>query len=457
MLGTIVRTALVAGIASTIVGPAVAVPQDAGIVTTTNDQRSKRIETFLDGYVKGDFAAADTLFKPDTGFYWADMSEAMSLDGWREAVAMQHKAFRDFKLMNRVIVTTEYPEYGPWTYVWTNWQATSKATGQPLDLPLHLMYRWDGDRVADEFAYFDKGRFEEVFADTMARLEPSEAPCPWDWVLGHWKVTGGPLPDGLVNWTMIDGKQDFILGEWTDADGVRSMQVGGWDPSTGLISFDTFGSDGSSSTMVMNEFPSKTLMAGTFRTRTPDGTIGGGRMEVERTAEDRMAVRFFDTDGTKMERIFTPTTADEPMRMSLSPAVRAGDWRTKAVDGVHAAYAAGDFASVGKPFSKDCMHHWGDMRNPASNADWQKGLAMHHQVFKDITLEGLYSMTGEYPDGETWTVSWFNWTGTDRRTGEKAEFLVHCGFRWDGDQIVEERAFFDADRFRKHVEAAGMG
>ena len=50
--------------------------------------------------------------------------------------------------------------------------------------------------------------------------------------------------------------------------------------------------------MVMDEFPSKTLMAGTYRTRTPDGMIGGGRMEVERTAEDRMAVRFFDTDGT---------------------------------------------------------------------------------------------------------------------------------------------------------------
>ena len=81
---------------------------------------------------------------------------------------------------------------------------------------------------------------------------------------------------------------------------------------------------------------------------------------------------------------------------------------------------------------------------------------MHYKVFKDISLEGLYSMTGEYPDGHTWTVSWLNWTGTDRQTGEKAEFLLHCGFRWDGDQIVEERTFFDAERFKGHVEAAGL-
>ena len=304
MLRIVVSAAITAACLCT--ASATAAPQDGSIVTREGDDRSKKIEAFLDGYIEGDFSSADTLFKPDAKFYWADMSEAMSLDDWREAVTLQHEAMRDFKMMNRVVVTTEYPDYGPWTYVWTNWQATSKATGKPLDLPLHIMYRWDGDKVAAKFGYFDKGTFEAFLADTLERMRPADAPCPWDWILGHWKVTGGPLPDGLVNWTKIDGKQDFVLGEWIDANGVRSMQVGGWDPSTGKISFDTFGSDGSSSTMVMSEFPSKTMMAGTFRTRTADGTVGSGRMEVERTAKDRMAVRFFDADGTEMERIFTP-------------------------------------------------------------------------------------------------------------------------------------------------------
>ena len=63
-------------------------------------------------------------------------------------------------------------------------------------------------------------------------------------------------------------------------------------------------------------------------------------------------------------------------------------------------------------------------------------------------------MTGDYSDGNTWTATWFEWNGTDRKTGEKAAFLVHGAFRWDGDTIAEEKIFFDVDRFKKHVEAA---
>ena len=434
----------------------IAAPQDDAIVTTESDPRSERIGAFLDEYLVGDFSNADKIFKPDTDFYWADMSEAMSLDRWREGVALQHEAFRDFKMMNRVIVTTEYPEYGPWTYVWTNWQATSKATGEPLNLPLHLMYRWDGDRVSDEFAYFDKGRFESVLEDTMARLEVADAPNPWKWVLGTWKVTGDPAPEAVVSWTKLDGAEDIVRGEWVDANGVRSIQMVDWDPSTGSITSTTFGSDGSTFRMVMTDFPAPTKMIGTFRARDAKGVVSGGPVELEKESDDRMVGRFTDAGGMTMERIFTAAPMDDSLRKAIAPMVSGNDWRTKAVDEMHGHYMKGDIEAMKPIFSKDCVHKWGDPNSEAGQAEWAEGLAMHHKVFKDISLENLYSMSGAYPDGNTWTASWFEWNGTDRKTGEKATFLVHCAFRWDGDEIVEEEVFFDVDRFRKHVEASGL-
>lgn len=444
--------AAVAIVASSTVSNASA--QEAEIVSTIGDPRSERVAAFLDAYVAGDFAEADELFAPDATFRWADFAEPMTLEGWREAVRMQRRAFEDFAMARRVVVTNVYPQQGPWTYVWTIWQATSKGTGERISIPLHLMYRWDGDRVAAEFAYFDTAKFEAATASSLARLEPSDAPCPWDWVLGVWKVTGGPLPDGIVNWTKLDDKEDFVLGEWVDANGVRSMQIGGWDPSAATIGFDTYGTDGSSMRMDLTEFPSRTSMAGTYRSRTADGVVGDGRIEIERTGDAKMVVRFVDAAGTSMERTFTPAAKDEPMRLGIAPATSANDWRTKAVNEVHANYVSGDVEAMKGPFAADCVHRWGDPRTSVGQQAWLEGLATHHEVFKDIELENLYTTTGRYPDGNVWTTSWFEWNGVDRKTGEPTAFLVHTALRWDGDKIVEEEVFFDVGRFASHVADA---
>ena len=446
-------------VASCLLGTApntVAAPQETGIVTTEDDPRSRKIEKLLDGYLKGDFAEADVVFKPDTRFYWADNGNPMTLDQWREGVTLQHEAFRDFKMMNRNIVTTVYPDHGTLTSVWTNWQATSKATGQPLDLPLQLTYRWDGDRVSDEYAYFDKGRFESVLVDTLARLKDSETPCPWKWVLGAWRVTGGPAPDAVVNWAEFEGSKDTVRGEWITTDGVRLMQFASWDPSTGSITSDTYGTDGSTMRMVISDFPGPTKMSGTYRSRSGDGRVSGGHLEIEKESKDRMVGRFTDEDGTKVERIYTPATEDDPLRKTVAPMLSGSDWRTRKVDEMHANYMKGDIDAMKPLFSKDSVHVWGDPDLKAGRAEWAEGLAMHHKVFKDITLKNLYTISGEYSDGNIWSTSWFEWNGTDRKTGEKVVFLVHCAFRWDGDKIVEEEVYFDVGRFKKYAEAADL-
>lgn len=422
------------------------------IVTRADDEKSARIAAFLDAYMRGDFVHAEGMFQPDAKFYWSDIADPMGLAAWNEAVRMQHKAFRDFRMMNRSIVTTTYPNNGTWTYVWAAWQATSKATGQPLTLPLHLAYRWDGDRVSEEWGLFDAGRFRDELSMNLARLEASDAPAPWDWVLGTWVLSGGDAPEQLVRWTQPEPGVDLIVGDWVLPDGGRAVEVLGWEPEFGRLTGRLLGTDGSTTDVVYNGFGPGRSMQGTYRARAADGTVEHGRIEVVRIAEDRMTVRFDDADGTTVERVFRPAAIEDERRMSLPVVATTTDWRTRMVHEVHQRYLVNDIDAMAPLFSDDCVHLWGDPGDPADNAAWRQGLERHHEIFKDIRLDKLFEMTGEYPDGQIWTASWFEWRGTVRATGEPVELLVHAAHRWDGDKVVEEGLFFDVDRFAQYFE-----
>lgn len=450
----LVATGVLAGISPLITAcgsTPVAVDGSSSIVTTADDARSIRVARFLDAYMRGDFKAAKAIFTPDARFYWSDVAEPMDLAAWNEAVRVQHDAFRDFRMLNRSIITTTYPDEGTWTYVWTAWQATSKATGQPLTLPLHLAYRWDGNGISEEWGLFDKGRFVDELAMNLARMEASDEGAPWEWVLGTWLVTGDETPDELVHWTQPEPGVDFVLGDWIIGDGKRAVEVVGWEPERGVLTARRLGTDGSSAEAQFTEFGPERSMRGSYRIRSGDGTISHGRVELVRTDDNRMDLAFIDVDGTRMERTFRPAPMDDARRMLLPVVGRTDDWRTAKVHAVHQSYLANDIDAMETLFAAGCVHKWGDPGTEADTAAWRSGLERHHEVFADIRLDNLFEMTGEYPDGNIWTTSWFEWRGTVRATGEPVEFLVHAAHRWDGDKVVEEAVFFDVDRFASYL------
>lgn len=427
---------------------------DEAITTTLDDERSRRIASALENYAAGDLDFAGELFAPGVEFLRSDSTVPVDLAAWREGSAIQQAAFKDTSFGMPAIVTTTYPEFGTWTYAWSVWQGTSRATGETLRFPVHIMWQWDGDRVVREFGYFDAARFAEEVGISLARQNPSNEPFPRDWLEGIWKMSGGGQPDAMVNWSRLGPDTDAVVGAWVNEAGVRSTELVGWEPETGRMTVQIFGSDESNFRAVFDDFPTRERATGTYLARSGAGAISNGRIELDRPADDRVIVRMIDAAGSTVERILTPAADDDPMRTMVAPTVSASDWRTEAVEQIHAHYVAGEIDAMTPHFAEDCRREWGDPTVSVDRDTWLEGLRTHHAVFEDITLDELYTMTGQYPDGNLWTSSWFEWNGVHRKTGEKASFLCHAIHRWGGDKIVEEKIYFDGGRFAALVEAA---
>ena len=435
---------------------AAATAPDENPTTTINDARTAKTTEFLEAYTQGDFGPAGEFFAEDVVFYPNSgmTADTFTLEEWYPFVEMHHEGFGDIAFEPMHVQTTDYPDGTTWTHVWSSWNGVNKATDEPFSTLVHLAYKWDGDRVVEEFQFFDAGKFEAEMAVALGDRFAADAPSPWDWVTGIWRVSGGDLPDAMVNWTQPTPGVDVVLGDWTNTDGVRTIQMVGWDPSTGTITSQEYGSDGSSLLVECDEFPSPQAMSGVYHMRMPDGTVVDGVVEIVRERDDLMLATLIADDGTEVVRTFEPAAEDDEMRASLGMTATTSDAKSEMVRQIHRNYEAGNLDALGPAFADDCVFKWGDHTAPADKATWRAGLGVHHDTFQDIRVDNLYVQTGDYSDGNTWTTSWLEWNGVNKATGEPAAFLVHTAHRWDGDLIVEEEVFFDIGRFQDHVEAA---
>lgn len=58
------------------------------------------------------------------------------------------------------IETNYYANGKVWSSVWNNFSATGKYTGQKISIPFHISYQWKGDKIIEEYQFFDMTAFE---------------------------------------------------------------------------------------------------------------------------------------------------------------------------------------------------------------------------------------------------------------------------------------------------------
>ena len=58
------------------------------------------------------------------------------------------------------IETNYYSNGNLWSSIWNNFSATGKYTGQKVNFPFHISYKWKGDKIIEEYQFFDLMAFE---------------------------------------------------------------------------------------------------------------------------------------------------------------------------------------------------------------------------------------------------------------------------------------------------------
>lgn len=59
------------------------------------------------------------------------------------------------------IETNYYSNGKIWTSVWNNFSAKGKYTGQKISFPFHISYQWEGDKIIEEYQFFDMTHFQK--------------------------------------------------------------------------------------------------------------------------------------------------------------------------------------------------------------------------------------------------------------------------------------------------------
>ena len=139
-----------------------------------------------------------------------------------------------------------------------------------------------------------------------------------------------------------------------------------------------------------------------------------------------------------------------------NPTSTIDDARTAQTAAFLRAYAEGDFKPAADFFAEGVRFH----PNSKAEADsfdldqWYQFVKMHHEAFRDITVEPMFIQTSEYSNGERWTHAWLSWRGINRGTDKPFESMVHLAYQWDGDHVTEEFQYFDAGPFEAEMETS---
>jgi len=59
------------------------------------------------------------------------------------------------------IETNYYSNGKVWSSMWNNFSATGKYTGKQIKIPFHISYQWEGDKIIEEYQFFDMTAFED--------------------------------------------------------------------------------------------------------------------------------------------------------------------------------------------------------------------------------------------------------------------------------------------------------
>ena len=142
------------------------------------DERSNAIRGHFQHYLNNDIDGLNELWADeDKIILWLGSVDQSPLSELTGLINTQHMAFENIQLLNiqgldaPIYVETKTYESGQtWTNTWFRWSATGKTSGNLIEIPVHISFRWDNREIVEEVHLFDPTLMQselELFASTQ--------------------------------------------------------------------------------------------------------------------------------------------------------------------------------------------------------------------------------------------------------------------------------------------------
>ena len=122
------------------------------------------------------------------------------------------------------IETNYYSNGKVWTSIWNNFSATGKYTGQQINIPFHISYQWEGNKIIEEFQFFDMTAFENEATARNAQNNTSQKIS----FLIEMKINKGrkldeikPFLAGLTSFMRNNELEGYDYGYYISEDGKK--------------------------------------------------------------------------------------------------------------------------------------------------------------------------------------------------------------------------------------------
>ena len=122
------------------------------------------------------------------------------------------------------IETNYYSNGKVWTSIWNNFSATGKYTGQQINIPFHISYQWEGNKIIEEFQFFDMTAFEN---EATARNAQNKTAQKISFLI-EMKINKGkkldeikPFLAGLTSFMRNNEPEGYDYGYYISEDGKK--------------------------------------------------------------------------------------------------------------------------------------------------------------------------------------------------------------------------------------------
>jgi len=141
---------------------------------SSKDAKSQKVKELIEAYMKNDSSKiyeyyVDTVKIYDQMANHQENGKTIPNPGGRTGFAanerMNHDYFTNINIPTDLITTFEFKDGRVHTGLWGLWTGKGKFSNKDISCPLHLIFVWEGDKVVQEYRYFDPtALMEEVAA-----------------------------------------------------------------------------------------------------------------------------------------------------------------------------------------------------------------------------------------------------------------------------------------------------
>ena len=138
-------------------------------IVSFDDEKSNSIRNHYQYYLNNDIDGLKELWADDDKIVlYLGSVETSPLSELTGLIQAQHAAFDNIQLLNIqgedqpiYVETKTYPSGQTWTNTWFKWSAVGKTTGNTVEIPVHISFRWEGGEIVEEVHLFNPTLMEE--------------------------------------------------------------------------------------------------------------------------------------------------------------------------------------------------------------------------------------------------------------------------------------------------------